>query len=235
MVKVLLPERPKHNQVQRQPPTKDRHHDMAFPAGVWNPAVIPMSVRVPQDTSWRGRATGIWSWKQGQSWCGADNCIIEPNIRRELRTVTFGALHSVVVNCNRLSSSITYIMAGFVQNILWNSVSGFVEAGTRSAGEFAGNALIKAGDLVENSGRSVGTGESPPLPTSPLSFSYNSDSQALRKKQPATAPQSPAKRTKPQPKRSPPQPASPWPSARTRCPRRTSLRRARRRVLGRGQ
>ncbi|KAF1942499.1 hypothetical protein EJ02DRAFT_511635 [Clathrospora elynae] len=47
-------------------------------------------------------------------------------------------------------------MAGFIQNLLWNSVSGFVEAGTRTAGEFAGNALIKAGDAVENGGRSVG-------------------------------------------------------------------------------
>ncbi|KAF1848433.1 uncharacterized protein K460DRAFT_414989 [Cucurbitaria berberidis CBS 394.84] len=47
-------------------------------------------------------------------------------------------------------------MAGFIQNILWNSVEGFVEAGTRTAGEFAGNALIKAGDLIENGGRGVG-------------------------------------------------------------------------------
>lgn len=46
----------------------------------------------------------------------------------------------------------------FVQNILWNSVSGFVEAGTRTAGGYAGDALIKAGDLIENSGRSVGNG-----------------------------------------------------------------------------
>lgn len=49
-------------------------------------------------------------------------------------------------------------MAGFVQNIIWNSVSGFVEAGTRTAGGYAGDALIKAGDMVENGGRSVGTG-----------------------------------------------------------------------------
>jgi len=49
-------------------------------------------------------------------------------------------------------------MAGFIQNIIWNSVEGFVEAGTRSAGEFAGNALIKAGDMIENGGRSVGNG-----------------------------------------------------------------------------
>ncbi|KAH7081750.1 hypothetical protein BKA63DRAFT_217898 [Paraphoma chrysanthemicola] len=48
-------------------------------------------------------------------------------------------------------------MAGFIQNIIWNSVEGFVEAGTRSAGEFAGNALIKAGDMIENGGRGVGT------------------------------------------------------------------------------
>lgn len=46
----------------------------------------------------------------------------------------------------------------FVQNILWNSVSGFVEAGTRTAGGYAGDALIKAGDVIENSGRSVGNG-----------------------------------------------------------------------------
>jgi len=49
-------------------------------------------------------------------------------------------------------------MAGFIQNILWNSVEGFVEAGTRSAGDIAGNALIKAGDLIEGGGRSVGNG-----------------------------------------------------------------------------
>ncbi|KAH5426216.1 hypothetical protein HBI46_044310 [Parastagonospora nodorum] len=47
-------------------------------------------------------------------------------------------------------------MAGFIQNILWSSVSGFVDAGKRSAGEYAGNALIKAGDAIENGGRGVG-------------------------------------------------------------------------------
>ncbi|OAL52094.1 hypothetical protein IQ07DRAFT_586431 [Pyrenochaeta sp. DS3sAY3a] len=47
-------------------------------------------------------------------------------------------------------------MAGFIQNIIWNSVEGFVEAGTRTAGEYAGNALIKAGDMVENGGRGMG-------------------------------------------------------------------------------
>jgi hypothetical protein len=52
-------------------------------------------------------------------------------------------------------------MAGFVKNIIWNSVSGFVEEGTRSAGEFAGNALIKAGDAIENGGRGVGNSENP--------------------------------------------------------------------------
>ncbi|KAH8727850.1 hypothetical protein GQ44DRAFT_610346 [Phaeosphaeriaceae sp. PMI808] len=49
-------------------------------------------------------------------------------------------------------------MAGFIQNIIWNSVEGFVEAGTRTAGEYAGNALIKAGDMIENGGRGVGNG-----------------------------------------------------------------------------
>jgi hypothetical protein len=51
-------------------------------------------------------------------------------------------------------------MAGFIQNILWNSVEGFVEAGTRTAGEYAGNALIKAGDMIENGGRGVGNSTS---------------------------------------------------------------------------
>jgi hypothetical protein len=46
----------------------------------------------------------------------------------------------------------------FVSNIIWNSVEGFVEAGTRTAGGYAGDALIKAGDLIENGGRSVGNG-----------------------------------------------------------------------------
>ncbi|KAJ4303453.1 hypothetical protein N0V90_002348 [Kalmusia sp. IMI 367209] len=47
-------------------------------------------------------------------------------------------------------------MTSFIQNILWNSVSGFVEAGTRTAGGYAGDALIKAGDLLENGGRGLG-------------------------------------------------------------------------------
>ncbi|EDU44739.1 Caprin-1-C domain containing protein [Pyrenophora tritici-repentis] len=49
-------------------------------------------------------------------------------------------------------------MASFIQNIIWNSVEGFVEAGKKTAGEYGGNALIKAGDMIENGGRSVGTG-----------------------------------------------------------------------------
>ncbi|ORY01032.1 hypothetical protein BCR34DRAFT_575223 [Clohesyomyces aquaticus] len=49
-------------------------------------------------------------------------------------------------------------MAGFISNILWNSVEGFVEAGTRTAGGYAGDALIKAGDLIEGGGRKVGSG-----------------------------------------------------------------------------
>lgn len=44
----------------------------------------------------------------------------------------------------------------FVSNIIWNSVEGFVEAGTRTAGGYAGDALIKAGDMIENSGRGIG-------------------------------------------------------------------------------
>jgi hypothetical protein len=48
-------------------------------------------------------------------------------------------------------------MAGFIQNILWNSVEGFVEAGTRSVGQYAGDALMKAGDIIEETGRGVGT------------------------------------------------------------------------------
>ncbi|KAF2495562.1 hypothetical protein BU16DRAFT_618340 [Lophium mytilinum] len=45
----------------------------------------------------------------------------------------------------------------FISNIISNSVAGFVDAGTRAAGGFAGDALIKAGDLIENTGRGVGT------------------------------------------------------------------------------
>jgi hypothetical protein len=49
-------------------------------------------------------------------------------------------------------------MAGFIQNILWNSVEGFVDAAKKTGGEYAGNALIKAGDMIEGGGRSVGNG-----------------------------------------------------------------------------
>lgn len=49
-------------------------------------------------------------------------------------------------------------MAGFIQNIIWNSVEGFVDAAKKTGGEYAGNALIKAGDAIENGGRSVGGG-----------------------------------------------------------------------------
>lgn len=48
----------------------------------------------------------------------------------------------------------------FVQNIIWNSVEGFVEAGTRTAGSYAGDVLIKAGDVIEGAGRGVGTSKS---------------------------------------------------------------------------
>lgn len=51
-------------------------------------------------------------------------------------------------------------MTSFIQNMLWNSVSGFVEAGTRTVGGYAGDALIKAGDMVEGGGRSVGNSTS---------------------------------------------------------------------------
>jgi hypothetical protein len=49
-------------------------------------------------------------------------------------------------------------MTSFIQNMLWNSVSGFVEEGKRTVGTYAGDALIKAGDLVEGGGRTVGNG-----------------------------------------------------------------------------
>ncbi|KAF2445438.1 hypothetical protein P171DRAFT_411275 [Karstenula rhodostoma CBS 690.94] len=49
-------------------------------------------------------------------------------------------------------------MTGFVKNMIWNSVSGFVEEGKRTVGGYAGDALIKAGDLVEGGGRTVGNG-----------------------------------------------------------------------------
>ncbi|KAF1832481.1 hypothetical protein BDW02DRAFT_632042 [Decorospora gaudefroyi] len=49
-------------------------------------------------------------------------------------------------------------MTSFISNIIWNSVEGFVDAGKKTAGEYGGNALIKAGDMIESSGRSVGNG-----------------------------------------------------------------------------
>ncbi|KAJ4383209.1 hypothetical protein N0V86_001253 [Didymella sp. IMI 355093] len=49
-------------------------------------------------------------------------------------------------------------MAGFIQNMIWSSVEGFVDAAKKTGGEYAGNALIKAGDAIENGGRSVGGG-----------------------------------------------------------------------------
>ncbi|KAL1644269.1 hypothetical protein SLS61_008871 [Didymella pomorum] len=49
-------------------------------------------------------------------------------------------------------------MAGFIQNMIWSSVEGFVDAAKKTGGEYAGNALIKAGDALENGGRSVGGG-----------------------------------------------------------------------------
>jgi len=48
----------------------------------------------------------------------------------------------------------------FVSTIISNSVSGFVEAGTRSLGNYAGDAIIKAGDMIENTGRGMGTSTS---------------------------------------------------------------------------
>lgn len=52
-------------------------------------------------------------------------------------------------------------MAGFIQNIIWNSVEGFVDAAKKTGGEYAGNALVKAGDMIEGGGRSVGGGMFP--------------------------------------------------------------------------
>jgi hypothetical protein len=50
-------------------------------------------------------------------------------------------------------------MTGFISNIIWNSVEGFVDAGKKTAGEYGGNALIKVGDMIEGGGRSVGGGK----------------------------------------------------------------------------
>ncbi|OCL13384.1 hypothetical protein AOQ84DRAFT_111211 [Glonium stellatum] len=45
----------------------------------------------------------------------------------------------------------------FISNIISNSVAGFVEAGTRTAGGYAGDALIRAGDFIESAGQGIGT------------------------------------------------------------------------------
>lgn len=63
-------------------------------------------------------------------------------------------------------------MAGFIQNMLWNSVEGFVDAAKKTGGEYAGNALIKAGDAIENGGRSVGGGQSSIRSPSPCERIY---------------------------------------------------------------
>jgi hypothetical protein len=59
-------------------------------------------------------------------------------------------------------------MAGFIQNMIWSSVEGFVDAAKKTGGEYAGNALIKVGDTIENSGRSVGGGTSLSHPSNNL-------------------------------------------------------------------
>ena len=43
-----------------------------------------------------------------------------------------------------------------ISNIISNSVSGLVEAGTRTVGGYAGDALIRAGDMIEDKGAGVG-------------------------------------------------------------------------------
>jgi hypothetical protein len=62
-------------------------------------------------------------------------------------------------------------MAGFIQNMIWSSVEGFVDAAKKTGGEYAGNALIKVGDTIENSGRSVGGGTYFPHPSHNLPIS----------------------------------------------------------------
>jgi uncharacterized protein (DUF1330 family) len=80
-------------------------------------------------------------------------------------------------------------MTSFISNIIWNSVEGFVDAGKKTAGEYGGNALIKAGDMIENGGRSVGNGKLPfSLPVTHMSFQNSlTYVQVSRKRQRATA------------------------------------------------
>ncbi|PVI02198.1 hypothetical protein DM02DRAFT_613162 [Periconia macrospinosa] len=100
-------------------------------------------------------------------------------------------------------------MTGFIQNMIWNSVEGFVEAGKRTAGGYAGDALIKVGDAIENGGRSVGTGLERKVSGYGTSISgqgYQGKSSSAPKKKPLPAPSRPSapKRSNSSPAATPP-------------------------------
>ena len=49
-------------------------------------------------------------------------------------------------------------MAGIVQNIVQNSLAGFVGGAVSTAGGYAGSTVNGLGTLIENAGESVGMG-----------------------------------------------------------------------------
>ncbi|KAF2808013.1 uncharacterized protein BDZ99DRAFT_522613 [Mytilinidion resinicola] len=79
-----------------------------------------------------------------------------PQGQPQICGATLYSIETVILSSILCLSTYLVIM-DFISNIISNSVAGFVDAGTRAAGGFAGDALIKAGDIIENTGRGVGT------------------------------------------------------------------------------
>jgi hypothetical protein len=50
-------------------------------------------------------------------------------------------------------------MAGIVQNIISNSLSGFVSGAVTTIGGYAGDAVGSVGNMIERGGQQVGNGE----------------------------------------------------------------------------
>ena len=49
-------------------------------------------------------------------------------------------------------------MAGIIENIIQNSIAGFVGGAVSTAGGYAGSAVSGLGTIIENAGESVGNG-----------------------------------------------------------------------------
>lgn len=167
--------------IQAQATNQDRRPGHAIPCKIHFQPAIPLSA-ARHKIRHRGGGNGDISLETGLSSCGA-----KPHHGASYRRISKFELSIASTSQSKHHRHNLSKMAGFIQNILWNSVEGFVEAGKRSAGEYAGNALIKVGDAVENGGRSVGTGKL----IQRLQFNQSStyaSTQASRRKRQTTAP-----------------------------------------------